>query len=106
MMPADAFAGAELCDVCGLESCEEHLSPTGAPRKPTDGLDPALLVDAVDVIQEGRQIAKTGIRYTVDGIVPAYGILGMSVAFAKVGKTTLAQALRRGCGDGTAVPGP
>jgi hypothetical protein len=57
------------------------------------GLDPAHLADAVDVIHEGQQIAADGVRYTVDGMIPNYGMVGMLVAFAKVGKTTLGQAL-------------
>jgi hypothetical protein len=93
MIPAaidDAFADATLCDLCGRESCEDHLSPD---PNAIAGLDPAFLADAVDVIREGKQIAEEGIRYTVDGVIPSYGMLGMSVAFAKVGKTTLGQAL-------------
>lgn len=93
MMPvADAWTVADpcACPTCGRDSCEEHLQPdTTAAR----GLDPAFLNDAVDVIAEGQQIAAQGIRYVVDGIIPAYGMLGMLVAYAKVGKTTLGQAL-------------
>ena len=57
------------------------------------GLDPTFLADAVDVIREGQELAQAGVRYTVDGIIPNYGMLGMLVAFAKVGKTTLGQAM-------------
>lgn len=88
----DAFEDATLCDQCGRESCEDHLPPDG-DRGTGGGLDPAFLADAVDVIGEGRQIAAEGIRYTADGIIPGYGMLGMLVAYAKVGKTTLGQAL-------------
>src|SRR5262245_48533356 len=55
---------------------------------PEDGLD-----DAVDVAAEGRAIAATGIQYVVPGIVPAYGMLGLQIAYAKVGKTTCVHAL-------------
>ena len=41
----------------------------------------------------GREIAKTGIPYLVDGVVPRYGMLGFLVAYAKVGKTSLGLAL-------------
>jgi AAA domain len=85
--PADPSA----CPTCGRDSCEDHLAPAN-PDTPS-GLDPAFLADAVDVIREGRRIADEGIRYTVDGLVPAYGTLGMLVAYTKVGKTTLGHTL-------------
>jgi hypothetical protein len=95
MMPSAADAWPihfepSACSICGRDSCEDHLPPA-ADVPP--GLDPVLLTDAVDVIREGQQIAAQGIRYTVDGIIPNYGMLGMLVAYAKVGKTTLGQAL-------------
>jgi hypothetical protein len=90
-MSADAWTVADptRCE-CGKLDCEDHL-PQDSSEPP--GLDPAFLTDAVDVIREGQQIAAQGIRYLVDGIVPNYGVLGMLVAYAKVGKTTLGQAL-------------
>jgi len=57
------------------------------------GLDPAHLTDATVVRDEGRQMAESGVRYLVKGLVPAYGTLGMNVAYSKVGKTTFAQQL-------------
>ncbi len=59
--------------------------PAAVPLLPTD--------DATVVIDEGKAIAASGIKFIVDGIVPAYGMLGLMVAYAKVGKTTLGQAL-------------
>ena len=47
----------------------------------------------MDVAQEGVQIARDGVPYVVEGLIPAYGMLGMLVAYAKVGKTSFAQAL-------------
>jgi hypothetical protein len=41
----------------------------------------------------GRQIEAAGIPYTLEGIIPAFGMLGFLVAFAKVGKTTFGQVL-------------
>jgi hypothetical protein len=78
------------------------MKPSARPssRSPR-GLDPRFLHDAVTVIAEGQRIAKDGIRYTVDGIIPAYGMLGMLVAYAKVGKTTLGQALAAAVATGT-----
>lgn len=49
--------------------------------------------DATVVIAEGQRIAQEGIRFVLDGIVPAYGMLGLLVAYAKVGKTTFGQAM-------------
>ena len=60
------------------------------------------LTDAVDVIAEGQAIAKTGIKYLVHGLIPNYGVLGMLIAFAKVGKTTFGQALGASVGMGHA----
>lgn len=57
------------------------------------GLDPAFLADAVAVVREGQVIAETGVPYLIDGIIPRYGMLGFLVAYAKVGKTTLGQAM-------------
>ena len=58
-----------------------------------DGFTDDELADAVAVAQQGREIEATGVPYVVDGIVPAFGMLGFLVAFAKVGKTTFGQAL-------------
>jgi hypothetical protein len=57
------------------------------------GLPADALADAVDVAAEGRRIADEGVQYVVDGLIPAYGGLGMNVAFTKVGKTTFSDAM-------------
>jgi hypothetical protein len=57
------------------------------------GLDAEWLTDATLVAAEGRDIAEQGVPYVLGGIVPAIGTLGMLVAYTKVGKTTLGQAL-------------
>jgi hypothetical protein len=57
------------------------------------GLDVSGLVDSTVAAARGRAIAETGVPWTVDGIIPAYGMLGMLVAYAKVGKTCLGHAL-------------
>ncbi|MCC7179036.1 MAG: AAA family ATPase [Acidobacteria bacterium] len=50
MMPADAYEGAELCDVCGRESCEGHGIPAeGASidafgRPASDSAEPRRLI--------------------------------------------------------------
>lgn len=87
-----------VCPICGRDACEDHYppDPSAAPRR---GL--ANLQDASTVIAEGKRIAAAGIRYTVDGIIPNYGMLGMLVAYAKVGKTTLGQALAAAVAMGT-----
>jgi hypothetical protein len=104
---ADAFGDATDCPVCGIEMCEDpsHCPPEDTDDRPADqagsspeepvsqGLDPAFLSDGVDVVNEGQRIASEGIRYLVPGLIPSYGMLGMLVAFAKVGKTSLGQAL-------------
>jgi hypothetical protein len=83
---ADAWIEADptLCDTCGRDACEDHLPK--APRP--DGIPAAELEDAADVAEQGRQIERDGIPYTVDGIIAALGMLGFLIAYAKVGKTT------------------
>lgn len=67
------------------EALYEALEP---PLPPTLAVD-----DATTVIAEGQAIAAQGIKFLVDTIIPAYGMLGFMVAYAKVGKTTLGQYL-------------
>jgi hypothetical protein len=94
----DAWDGATVaidgsaCPICLREICEGDCSTsnTAASR---NGLDPSFLTDGADVAREGQEIAARGIPYLVDGIVPAYGMLGFLIAFAKVGKTTFGQFL-------------
>jgi hypothetical protein len=108
MIPGDYFDGIERCDICGLENCEEHFpvdptpKPNGSGQKTSRGKPRGLadVQDAVDVIAEGKRIAEAGIRYTVEGMIPNYGMLGMLVAYAKVGKTTLGQALAAAVAEG------
>jgi hypothetical protein len=57
------------------------------------GFDDAELDDAADVARIGQEIDAQGVPYVLDGIVPAFGMLGFIVAYAKVGKTTFGQAL-------------
>jgi hypothetical protein len=59
----------------------------------TSTLDPDGFADVMQIVAEGQAIAKQGIRYLVDGIIPAYGVVGFNVAYSKVGKTTFGQAL-------------
>lgn len=92
----DAWIEADptLCDICGREACEDHLPAAPVEQRPADeGLPAADLEDAVDVARHGREIAATGVPYVLDGIIPAYGMLGFLIAYAKVGKTTFGQAL-------------
>jgi len=91
-------ANPTACDVCGTECCEDHLPET--PAKPC-GLDPDGLMDAPLVAAEGREIERLGVPYLLAGIVPNYGMLGMNVAYAKVGKTTFGQQLGASIATGT-----
>jgi putative DNA primase/helicase len=74
-------------------TAEPHIVIEPGATTTVQTLDPAALDDVSVVAAEGQHIAATGVPYLVDGIVPAYGMLGMLVAFTKVGKTTLGQAL-------------
>ncbi len=58
-----------------------------------DGLRDEDLTDAVDVALEGQRIEAEGVPYLLDGVIPALGMLGFLVAYAKVGKTTFGQAM-------------
>jgi hypothetical protein len=73
-----------VCTLCGLAL----------------GLDVDGLEDAVAVAAQGRAIAEAGVPWTVDGIIPDYGMLGFLVAYAKVGKTTFGQALGAAVANG------
>jgi hypothetical protein len=68
-------------------------------------LDPSALADANVVADEGRAIAKVGVQFLMEDTIPNYGMLGMLVAFAKVGKTTLGQAIGGGAANGHEVIG-
>jgi AAA domain len=57
------------------------------------GLDPAFLEPASVVIAEGQRLEQEGIPYVVEDMIPAYGGLGMLVARAKVGKSSLGHQL-------------
>jgi hypothetical protein len=74
-----------------FEADVRQITATSGPG--ADGLPPEGLADATDVAAEGRALAATGVEYVVDGIVPNYGMVGMNVAYAKVGKTTFGHAL-------------
>ena len=84
----DAFADATFCEQCGRENCEGHDEDETPKGFPDDELE-----DAVVVAERGRTIAAEGVPYAWDGVIPDYGMLGMLVAYAKVGKTTLGQAI-------------
>jgi hypothetical protein len=74
-----------VCTLCGLAF----------------GLDVEALHDSTVVSARGRAIAEAGIPWVVDGIIPAYGMLGFLVAFAKVGKTTLGHAIGAAVSSGS-----
>lgn len=75
------------------EELEIAIKPQPPPTLPD-------LIDAVDVVAEGRQIAASGIPYVIEGIMPDYGMLGFLVAAAKVGKTSLGHALAAAVANG------
>ena len=68
-----------------------HANQSGADE--VHGLDADALEDAPAVAAEGQRLLTSGVEYVVDGIIPAYGVLGMDVAYAKVGKTSFGMAL-------------
>lgn len=82
-----------LCSVCGREACEDHLPPDPDAQPAPGGIPDDEIEDAADVARRGREIDASGVPYALDGVIPAYGMLGFLVAFAKVGKTTFAQQL-------------
>ena len=94
---------AQLAHHAATQRDAPGFDPTPGPRALIGGTEPASgdtdgfpdtdLEDAMIVACEGQQIARDGVRYLVDGIIPDYGTVGFSVAFAKVGKTTFSQGL-------------
>lgn len=105
----DEFVAAAFdttaCPVCGRDSCDDpaHLPPGGrsSQKKPAEagpafvGFDPENVVSLDTLMAEGRALREQGIRYVVDGMIPAYGFVGFLVAGSKVGKTTLGLAAMR-----------
>jgi hypothetical protein len=82
------------CPICHRDSCEDHLPPDASKTDTREGGLPADdLVDGADVVAEGQAIAKKGVPYLVDGLIPALGMLGFGVAYAKAGKSTFFAAL-------------
>ncbi len=77
--------GKRFADAIGALVADAHAVDQGLPD---DAIE-----DAVQVIQEGRDIAASGIQYVVPGIIPNYGMVGMMVAYAKVGKSTIGQQM-------------
>lgn len=79
------------------ENVALRLAPLIEDRDPEPagarGLDPANLTDAVAVARQGQEIARVGVPYLVDDLIPAYGMAGFLIAYAKVGKTTFAHAI-------------
>jgi hypothetical protein len=76
-------------------------TPEAEAARPAVGLDPALLDDVTVVVQEGQQIARDGVPYVLEGLIPALGMVGVHVAYAKVGKTTFGQQLAGAVACGT-----
>jgi len=78
-------------------------APEAAPGpepEPEWQLDPAFLADSTVVAAEGIKAHTEGIPWTVEGLIPAGGMLGMMIARAKVGKTSLGLALAQAVGTG------
>ena len=76
-------------------------TPEAEAARPAVGLDPALLDDVTVVVREGQQIARDGVPYVLEGLIPALGMVGVHVAYAKVGKTTFGQQLAGAVACGT-----
>jgi AAA domain len=75
------------------DDAERDTSHLDAESPAPAGLPAECLADAVDVAREGQRIEADGIPYLWNGIIPALGFLLFLIAFAKVGKTTFAQAV-------------
>ena len=94
LMDIDARRADVAARFASIKATREALESGQVPTVPIQvGYPDDELEDAVDVAQQGRDIAAAGVPYVWDGIIPAYGMLGFLVAFAKVGKTTLGQAI-------------
>jgi hypothetical protein len=100
----------QVCPICGLDGCEreDHRPPTAeddglgsARQRPTHGAYADFLLDASLVAAEGERIAREGVPYAVEGLVPAIGSVGMHVAFTRVGKTTETHAIGAAVACGT-----
>jgi len=58
------------------------------------------------VYTEPESVVLEPVRYVLDGIIPAYGMLVFLVAYAKVGKTTFGKTLAAHLAPGRGVPRP
>lgn len=83
-------------EVRDVASSIGRYAPARGRGLPVDGL-----LDAVDVAAEGRAIATAGVQYVIDRLIPDYGVLGMNVAYAKVGKTSFGHAAGAAVAGGT-----
>jgi hypothetical protein len=95
---ADEIADAPDVESPDTERTSAHrgTQPDGVPHAHQTGacgLDADALEDAQAVAAEGQKLLTEGVKYVVDGIIPAYGVVGMNVAYAKVGKTSFGMAL-------------
>ena len=83
-----------------------RYTPNSAARDTAGSiLDPDALDDITSVAAEGRVIAEQGVPYVVDGIIPARGMAGVAVAYAKVGKSTFSHQAGAAVATGVAFLG-
>lgn len=66
--------------------------PPAAPAAPAR-IPPEELEDWNVIAERGRALRAAGVPYVVEDLIPDDGVLGFLVAYAKVGKTTLALQL-------------
>jgi len=75
-------------DATDCSKCQRDSCPGDCERRNPIAFDLSALVSADTLIKEGRAILEAGVPYVVDGMIPAYGMVGFLVAGSKVGKTT------------------
>jgi hypothetical protein len=102
MTPADAWTVADptLCEICGRESCEDHL-PAPAPDAPR----PSRLIRDVDVLTWAPPVMLVGDRIPRRALVCLYGPSGLGKTFVALDLALSHAAHRSWLGAALSPPG-
>jgi hypothetical protein len=77
----------------GRADAEADALESSTPARPTRAVSRRRIARRGGGRCGGTSVGEDGAQYLVEGMIPLYGMLGMLIAFAKVGKTSLGYAL-------------
>jgi AAA domain-containing protein len=98
-LPGLPPTGKDVSDWLDAGHPIDELRRISEPSPPR--LNPQYLASVTSVAAEGQRIAAEGVPWCVQDFVPAYGMLGFMVAYAKVGKSTFGLQLAAAVATGT-----